>query len=223
MEPKDLALLVSLDAILQEGSVTGAARRLGLSTPAMSHTLARIRERLGDPILVRSGRGMLLTPRALSLKAQVHGVVTEARRRWSLEVPPVAAELSRTFVVHDRLCPHHPGRGGGPHPARRGAEGGALQPNTLDDPARSRSGLGSGGRHLRRSPLRRCVRQLLTDRFVAVVAQGAPRAGKRWTLEQFARVPHIQVAPRESPAATWTTCSASVASHARSPARCPTS
>jgi DNA-binding transcriptional LysR family regulator len=68
MEPSDFGLLVALDALLQEGSVTGAARRLGLSTPAMSHALARIRERLGDPMLVRSGRGMLLTPRAIALK-----------------------------------------------------------------------------------------------------------------------------------------------------------
>ncbi|MEO1338742.1 MAG: LysR family transcriptional regulator, partial [Myxococcota bacterium] len=64
MDSSDFALLVSLDALLQEGSVTGAARRVGLSTPAMSHALARIRERLEDPILVRSGRGMLPTPRA---------------------------------------------------------------------------------------------------------------------------------------------------------------
>ena len=63
MEPSDFGILVNLDALLQEGSVTGAARRVGLSTPAMSHALARIRERLGDPILVRSGRGMLRVPK----------------------------------------------------------------------------------------------------------------------------------------------------------------
>ncbi|MDB5215334.1 MAG: LysR family transcriptional regulator, partial [Myxococcaceae bacterium] len=61
MESLDLNLLATLDALLQEGSVTGAARRVGLSTPAMSHALARVRVRLDDPILVRSGRGMLLT------------------------------------------------------------------------------------------------------------------------------------------------------------------
>lgn len=95
-----MGLLVSLDALLQEGSVTGAARRVGLSTPAMSHALARVRERLGDPILVRSGRGMLLTPRALALKAQVHSVVTEARRALEPERAFVASSLARTFVVH---------------------------------------------------------------------------------------------------------------------------
>ena len=75
MQPNELGLLATLDALLQEGSVTGAARRVGLSTPAMSHALARVRERLGDPILVRSGRGMVLTPRAEALKARVNTVV----------------------------------------------------------------------------------------------------------------------------------------------------
>jgi len=55
MESRDLGLLLTLDALLQEGNVTQAARRLGLSTPATSHALARMRERLGDPLLVRAG------------------------------------------------------------------------------------------------------------------------------------------------------------------------
>ena len=96
----DLNLLVALDALLTERNVTRAAARVGLTQSAMSHALARIRERLKDPILVRSGRGMLLTPRALALKSQVHSVVTEARRALEPERPFVASELSRTFVVH---------------------------------------------------------------------------------------------------------------------------
>ncbi len=100
MQPSDLGLLVTLDALLQTGSVTGAAKRVGLSTPAMSHALGRIRERFGDPILVRSGRGMVLTPRAEALKARVHMVITEARKALEPERPLVARELSRTFVVH---------------------------------------------------------------------------------------------------------------------------
>lgn len=100
MDASDMGLLVSLDALLQEESVTGAAKRVGLSTPAMSHALARMRERLGDPLLVRSGRGMLLTPRALALKPQVHQVVTDARRTLEPEGPFVLRKLSRTFVVH---------------------------------------------------------------------------------------------------------------------------
>jgi DNA-binding transcriptional LysR family regulator len=142
MESSDLGLLVNLDALLQEASVTGAARRVGLSTPAMSHALARIRDRLGDPILVRAGRGMLLTPRAEALKPRVHAVVNEARRTLAPDRPFVARELSRTFVVHatdyvltvlglavDRILQDE-------------APGVCIRfvPNTGDDPAQLRGG-----------------------------------------------------------------------------------
>ena len=90
MEPSDLGMLAHLDALLQEGSVTRAAKRVGLSTPAMSHSLARIRERLGDPILVRAGRGMILTPRAESLRERVHTLVEEARQTLEAEGPLLA-------------------------------------------------------------------------------------------------------------------------------------
>lgn len=197
-----MGLLVSLDALLQEGSVTGAARRVGLSTPAMSHALARIRERLGDPILVRSGRGMLLTPRATALKAQVHGVVTEARRALEPERPFVASELARTFVVHasdyvltilgasvDRIL-----REEAPKVCVR------FVPNTPDDPALLRDqgsdlAVGIYGD----LPQEMRSRQLLTDRFVCVVRRGHPRAKQRFTLEEFVDIPHIQVAPRGKP------------------------
>lgn len=202
MEPTDFGLLVSLDALLQEGSVTGAARRIGLSTPAMSHALARIRERLGDPILVRSGRGMLLTPRALLLKPQVHNVVTEARRTLEPERPFVASELSRTFVVHatdyiltvlgatmDRILSRE-----APRVCVR------FVPNTPDDPVLLRDqgsdlAVGIYGD----LPQEMRSRQLLTDRFVAVVRQGHPGIGKRFTLDQFVSLAHIQVAPRGKP------------------------
>ena len=202
MESSDLGLLVSLDALLQEGSVTGAARRLGLSTPAMSHALARIRERLGDSILVRSGRGMLLTPRALGLKAQVHHVVTEARRALEPERPFVASELTRTFVVHatdyvltilggavDRILQEE-----APQVCLR------FVPNTPDDPALLRDqgsdlAVGIYGE----LPPEMRNRQLLTDRFVCVVRRGHPAASGRFTLEEFVRLPHVQVAPRGKP------------------------
>ncbi|MCX5744678.1 MAG: LysR family transcriptional regulator [Proteobacteria bacterium] len=202
MEAADLGLLVSLDALLQEGSVTGAARRVGLSTPAMSHALARIRERLGDPILVRSGRGMLLTPRAIALKAQVHNVVTEARRTLEPERPFVARELSRTFVVHvtdyvltilgatvDRLL-----REEAPQVCVR------FVPNTPDDPALLRDhdsdlAVGIYGD----LPQEMRSRQLLTDRFVCVVRRGHPVTKNRFTLEEFISLPHLQVAPRGKP------------------------
>ena len=68
----DLNLLVVLDALLAEGSVVGAARRLGLSTSAMSRALSRLRLATGDPLLVRAGRTMAPTPRATELRERVH-------------------------------------------------------------------------------------------------------------------------------------------------------
>lgn len=62
MSDPDFNLLVALDVLLAEASVAGAARRLNLSTSAMSRTLSRLREVTGDAILVRAGRHMVLTP-----------------------------------------------------------------------------------------------------------------------------------------------------------------
>jgi DNA-binding transcriptional LysR family regulator len=59
----DLNLLVALDALLLEASVSRAAMRIGLSQPAASHALQRLRDLLGDPLLVRTGARMELTPR----------------------------------------------------------------------------------------------------------------------------------------------------------------
>ena len=74
MQLPDMNLLVALDALLDEGSVVGAARRMNLSPAAMSRTLTRIREAVGDPILVRAGRGLVPTPKALQLQGQVRNV-----------------------------------------------------------------------------------------------------------------------------------------------------
>lgn len=71
MKYPDLNLLIALDILLEEQSVAAAARRLNLSAPAMSRTLARIRSTVGDPILVRAGRKLVPTARALELRMLV--------------------------------------------------------------------------------------------------------------------------------------------------------
>lgn len=78
MPDADLNLLTALDALLAEGSVTGAARRLGLSASAMSRTLARLRAATGDPLLVRAGRSMVPTPHAAELRQRVHDLTRNA-------------------------------------------------------------------------------------------------------------------------------------------------
>jgi DNA-binding transcriptional LysR family regulator len=202
MEPSDLGMLAHLDALLQESSVTGAARRVGLSTPAMSHSLARIRERLGDPILVRAGRGMVLTPRAEALKARVHTVVAEARQALEPERPFVPHELSRTFVIHASDYVLTVVGGAFDAILRAEAPDASLRfvPNTPDDASLLRDGdsdlaVGIYGD----LPQEMRSRPLLTDRFVAVVRREHPVVNKRLSLEQFVRLPHVQVAPRGLP------------------------
>lgn len=79
MAELDLNLLVALDALLAQGNVTRAAKSLGLSTSAMSRTLIRLRAATGDPLLVRAGRHMVLTPHAEALRARTRHAVLEAR------------------------------------------------------------------------------------------------------------------------------------------------
>src|SRR5712691_3472067 len=67
----DLNLLVALDALISEAHVGRAARKIGLSQPAASHALNRLRELFADPLMVRAGSRMELTPRAIILREPV--------------------------------------------------------------------------------------------------------------------------------------------------------
>ncbi|PKU25455.1 LysR family transcriptional regulator [Telmatospirillum siberiense] len=100
MDDVDLNLLPALDALLTEGSVTGAAGRLGLSVSAMSRTLARLRSATGDPLLVRAGRGLVPTPRAAELREQVHRLARDARMVLSPQTSHLdIGTLERTFTI----------------------------------------------------------------------------------------------------------------------------
>lgn len=100
MPDVDLNLLTALDTLLAEGSVAGAARRLGLSASAMSRTLARLRAATGDPLLVRAGRDMVPTPHAAELRERVHGLARDAH---AVLRPAAAgldlATLKRSFTI----------------------------------------------------------------------------------------------------------------------------
>jgi DNA-binding transcriptional LysR family regulator len=202
MNSSDLGQLTTLDALLQEGSVTGAARRLGLSTPAVSHALARLRERFDDPLLVRAGRNMVLTPRAEALREQVRDAVALAERVF--EPPHVfdpqrlerAFALSVTDYVMVMLGPIFDALVG------QRAPGLELRfiPNAVDDAERLRRGetdlaVGIYGE----LPPELKVRPLITDRFVCVVRADHPSVGDALTLEEFIALDHVQVAPRGQP------------------------
>lgn len=99
MPEADLNLLVALDALLADGSVAGAARRLGLSASAMSRTLARLRAATGDPLLVRAGRGLVPTPRAAELRDRVQDLAQEAQAMLQPAAGLDLATLDRTFTI----------------------------------------------------------------------------------------------------------------------------
>lgn len=100
MTEPDLNLLIALDVLLAEGSVAGAARRLGLSASAMSRTLGRLRDTTGDPLLVRAGRNMVLTPYAEEIRQRTQNAAFEARAllRPSTSVLNLSS-LQRTFIL----------------------------------------------------------------------------------------------------------------------------
>ncbi|WP_411192263.1 LysR family transcriptional regulator [Paraburkholderia sp. B3] len=193
-------LLVALDVLLEEGSVTGAARRLGLSTSAMSRTLARLRSATGDPLLVRAGRGLVPTPHAAALRARVHALTGEVR---AVLRPPDGgvdlAALSSTFTI----------RAGewfmelisaplvaalteaAPHIRLRFAPKPDKDARLLRD---GRIDLEVGLRGEWAPEL--CEELLFRDEFVGVVRTGHPLlAGGKVTPERFAACRHVMASP----------------------------
>lgn len=95
----DANLLLALDALFQAGSVTGAARRMNISPPAMSHTLARLRSTVGDPLFVRAGNRLVPTPRAVAMRERVARAANEIGALLRPELPLDVAALERTFII----------------------------------------------------------------------------------------------------------------------------
>jgi DNA-binding transcriptional LysR family regulator len=95
----DFNLLVTLDVLLGEGSVARAARRLRLSPSAMSRALARLRETTGDPLLVRAGRGLVPSPRALELRERVSQLVRDGEAVLRPAGDLNLKQLVRTFTL----------------------------------------------------------------------------------------------------------------------------
>jgi DNA-binding transcriptional LysR family regulator len=118
----DLNLLVALEALLAEGHVGRAASRVGLSQPAMSHALRRLRDIFADPLLVRVGVRMEFTPRAEGLRAPLASALEQVRslfqteafdpaasdRRFSMMMPDLVVDLIMPALAERiaRLAPH---------------------------------------------------------------------------------------------------------------------
>ncbi|MFD8546223.1 LysR family transcriptional regulator [Streptomyces sp. NPDC059649] len=195
----DLNLLTALDALLEEESVTAAADRLGLSGPAMSRALGRIRRTLGDPVLVRAGRHMVPTPRALEIRAEVRRLVDGAHSLLAPVTPADPAQLVRAFTLsaNDLFVTAM-----GPRLVARVAEEAPqvvlrfLGESHVDLPL-----LRDGAADLELGVIDSTepeirTEELFTDRGVAVVRAGHPLTEGRLTARRYADAPHLNFTRR---------------------------
>ncbi|HSC84442.1 MAG TPA: LysR family transcriptional regulator [Pseudomonas sp.] len=193
----DLNLLITLDVLLAEGSVARAAQRLRLSPSAMSRALARLRETMGDPLLVRAGRGLVPTPRALELRERVSLLVQEAQTVLRPSEMLDLSQLVRTFTLRTR--DGFVENFGPALIARVAAEAPGVRlcfvPKSSRDSALLRDGsvdLETGVVGDITSPEVR-TRALFRDRFIGVVRQGHALSKKAVTAARYNAGRHIQV------------------------------
>jgi len=197
MTRPDLNLLVTLEVLLAEGSVARAAQRLRLSPSAMSRALARLRDATGDPLLVRAGRGLVPTPRALEFRERVSQLVQdgEAVLRPIGKLDP--RQIVRTFTL--RTSEGFVENFGPDLIARVGAEAPGVQLRFVQKPNKEstllREGmvdLETGVLELTTSPELR-TQALFRDRYVGVVRKGHPLSKGRITPTRYAAGRHIGV------------------------------
>lgn len=196
----DFNLLVTLDVLLSEGSVAGAARRLRLSPSAMSRALARLREATGDPLLVRAGRRLVPTPRALELRTQVGAVVDGAKAILRPAEKLDLATLERRFVLRtsegfaETFGPRLIAR------TRNEAPGVTLQfvakPDKESAPLREGEvDVETGVIDVTTAPELRAL-ALFEDRWVGVARDGHPVLDARVTLKRYGSAEHVQILRR---------------------------
>lgn len=201
MPGPDLNLLLTLDVLLTEGNVARAAKRLHLSPSAMSRALARLRETTGDPLLVRAGRGLVPTPRALELRERVGQLVQETQavlrpaenldlkrlvRRFTLRTSEGFIESFGPGLIA-RINEQAPGvrlR----FVAKTSKDSTPLRDGSVD--------LETGVAGTSTSPEIR-TRALFRDRFVGVVRAGHPLSQGEITPENYAAGRHVLVSRRE--------------------------
>ncbi|MBY8856893.1 LysR family transcriptional regulator [Nocardia sp. CA2R105] len=196
----DLNLLAALDALLEEGSVAGAADRLHVTAPAMSRGLGRIRRTTGDQILVRTGRTMTPTPYALAVREQVHDLLAQVR---GVLAPSRALDLDtldRTFTLrwHDALVVS-----AGPvllGSVREQAPGVRLRfiaESSIDTPELRRGEVDLAANADRPAAPEIRAERVAETRHVAVVRQGHPLAdGETLTAARYADAEHLTVSRR---------------------------
>jgi DNA-binding transcriptional LysR family regulator len=199
----DLNLLRSLDALLVERHLTRAAKRVGLSQPAMSHGLSRLRSHFNDPLFIRGRRGLEPTARALQLAKPLREAMALLERALSNEVfdPKVSTKTFSlatadygAFVLLPRLIERL---------AREAPKVDHWTRTVADDPgaqlARGDVDAMLTVQAAREDTSSLHTRQLFTERFVCVVREGHPRVRRRLDLDTWIDLPHCLIAPRGMP------------------------
>lgn len=196
----DLNLLATLDVLLDEGSVVGAARRLQLSASAMSRALARLRAVTGDPLLVRAGRGLVPTPRALALRDRVRRVVDDAESVLRPAMKLDLRSLSRVFTIRssegfaENFGARLVARVGSEAPGVRLAF--SLKPDKDSTPLRDGTvDLETGVVGQEMGPEIRTL-GLFRDRLVGVVRKGHALSRRKVTVERYAAAAHVLISRR---------------------------
>ncbi len=200
MEKPDFNLLATLDVLLAEGSVARASRRLRLSPSAMSRALARLRATTGDPLLVRAGRGLVPTPRALALRERVAQLVHEVEAVLRPAEQLDLAQLARVFTLRTREG--FADNFGAPLLARLAQEAPSVRLHFVPKPDKDSAALREGTVDLETgvvdadtAPELR-VQALFRDRPVGVVRKGHPLATGKLTAARYAAGRHIVVSRR---------------------------
>jgi len=197
MSSPDFNLLVTLDALLSEGSVARAAQRLRLSPSAMSRALARLREATGDPLLVRAGRGLVPTPRAVELSERIGQLVQEAEAVLRPAEKLDLAKVVRTFTLRT-------GEGFvenfGPSLITRVAqEAPGIRLRFLQKLDKESVSLRDGSVDLETGVVGKTTgpevraQALFRDRFIGVVRMGHPLSIGEMTPSRYAEGEHISV------------------------------
>lgn len=197
MSKPDLNLLFTLQALLEEGSVAKAARRLHLSASAMSRALARLRATTGDPLLVRAGRGLVPSPRAVELATQITPVVqsAESALRPAARLDP--KKLQRQFTL--RTSEGFVENFGPAFIARIAKEAPGVKLCFVPKPDKQSTSLRNGSVDLETGVVDEEIgpeiraQALFRDRLMAVVRKGHPLSRGRITAERFAAGRHIAV------------------------------
>jgi DNA-binding transcriptional LysR family regulator len=200
MSTPDFNLLITLDVLLAEGSVARAAKRLRLSPSAMSRALARLRETTGDPLLVRAGRGLVATPRALELRERVSQLVQDAEAVLRPAEQPDLKQLSRTFTL--RTSEGFVENFGADLIARVAEQAPGVRLRFMHKPDKDSASLRDGTVDLETGVVGKATgpelrtQGLFRDRFIGVVRRGHPLSEGEITPARYAAGNHISVSRR---------------------------